>query len=245
MNRSTSDTNQTWILWELPLIRLKVRLIVRSGSRLLADISTVWEENKMQGPNYWPSSFDLKSEAAPYYAEALSLGRRLIRLFALALNAPEQYFDNMFRTPGAMLRLIHYPPQEPDDPTTLGIGAHQDIECFTILCQGDEDGLQICNSEGEWIEAPAIKDTFVVNVGDMMSRWSNDEFTSTLHRVINKSGRERYSIPFFFGPSYETMIEPLTFSASGADQGKPHYQPVQAGEYVWQRLAKQKLDGSY
>lgn len=199
----------------------------------------------MQGPNYWPSAFDLQSEVAPYYSEMLTLGRRLIRLFALALNAPEDYFDAMFRTPGAMLRLIHYPPQEPNDPDQLGIGAHQDIECFTILCQGDEDGLQVLNSEGEWIEAPAMKGTFVVNVADMLSRWSNDEFISTLHRVINKSGGERYSIPFFFGPSYETVVEPLTFSASSVERKAPKYEPIQAGDYVWKRLAIQKLDGSY
>lgn len=199
----------------------------------------------MQGPNFWPSSYDLRTEVAPYYSSALTLGRLIVQLFGSALNAPENYFDKMFRAPGATMRLLHYPPQEADDPNTLGIGAHQDIECFTILCQDGNAGLQILNSEGEWIEAEPIKGTFVVNVGDMMSRWSNDEFSSTLHRVINKTGKERYSIPFFFGPNFDTMIEPLTFSASGAESKEPHYEPVQAGDYIWKRLDVQKLKGSY
>lgn len=206
-----------------------------------SDYDTAWGENAMQGPNYWPSLPGFKEKVSPYYAECTTLARRIISLFASALGAPEAYFDAMFRIPGAMMRIIHYPPQQPDDIETLGIGAHQDIECFTILCQGEEAGLQILNGGGEWIEAPPIKGTFVVNIGDMMSRWSNDVFTSTLHRVINRTGRERYSVPFFFGPSYDTVIAPLPFRTCNGDGKGPHYEPVQAGDYVWKRLAKQKI----
>ncbi|EOO01943.1 putative clavaminate synthase-like protein [Phaeoacremonium minimum UCRPA7] len=208
----------------------------------LDSIGEAWGDNLMQGPNYWPSMPGFKERVSPYYAECLTLGRRLIRLFASALGAPENYFDEMFRRPGAMMRLIHYPPQQPDDVNVLGISPHQDIECFTILCQGEEAGLQILNGKGEWIEAPPIKGTFVVNIGDMMSRWSNDVFTSTLHRVINKTGRERYTIPFFFGPSYDAVIAPLPFKTCNSDGKGPRYEPVQAGEYVWKRLADQKVD---
>lgn len=193
----------------------------------------------MSGPNAWPSVPGFKSTVAAYYAEVLTLARRLVRLFALVLQLPETYFDGMVRKPGAMGRLLHYPPQPPDDPLALGIGSHTDIECFTILAQDSQPALQILNVKGEWIEAPPIPGTFVVNIGDMLSRWSNDVFISTVHRVLNVTGKERYSIPFFFGPSYDTVIEPLE---TCREEGKAaNYEKVLAGDYVWRRLARSRL----
>jgi len=191
----------------------------------------------MSGPNAWPSSIPgLKATLATYYGHILTLARRLIRLFAQVLELPETYFDHMFKIPGAMCRILHYPPQPPSS-TTLGIGAHTDIECFTILCQGTQPALQILNTDGEWLAAPPITGTFVVNIGDMLSYWSNDLFISTVHRVLNITGEERYSIPFFMGPNYETLVEPLE---SCIKAGKKNYDSILAGDYVFRRLAKSR-----
>lgn len=194
---------------------------------------------RLQGPNAWPSQPGFKTAVSIYYGEVLTLARRLARLFAVVLELPPNFFDDMITTPGAMMRLIHYPPQDPKKEDALGIGAHTDIECFTILCQGTQPALQILNVEGAWIEAPPVPGTFVVNIGDLLARWSNDVFISTVHRVLNVTGHERYSIPFFFGPDYNTVIEPLRTCVDKEIGAK--YEPILAGEYVWRRLCKSRL----
>lgn len=194
----------------------------------------------MAGPNVWPQKVpELEISVKEYYSHVLNLARRLIKLFALALNLPEDYFNSMFETPGAIGRILHYFPQDPKEENIMGIGAHTDIECFTILHQGNVPALQVLNSSGEWIQAPPMEGTFVINIGDMLARWSNDVFISTVHRVSNITGRERYSIPVFIGTEYSTIIEPLPTCIG--EEG-PKYKPVKAGEYVYKRLAFSRLD---
>ncbi|KAH8647664.1 putative isopenicillin N synthetase [Xylariales sp. PMI_506] len=204
------------------------------------DLVAEWKENAMSGPNAWPDMLGFKDAVADYYAELLQLARKLIRLFAEVLLLPSNFFEDLISTPGAMGRLIHYPPQQASDPNALGIGAHTDIECFTILCQGDVPALQILNADGEWIQAPPVPGTFVVNIGDLLARWTNDRFISTVHRVWNITGRERYSIPFFFGVNYDATVKMLESCLEEGETSK--YEPVLAGDYVWQRLAVSRLD---
>lgn len=175
------------------------------------------------------------------------LGRKLIGILALALNLPETYFDDFVRTPGCLGRLLHYPAQPPD-AASLGIGAHADIECLTFLAQGsDLSCLQVLNKSGQWIEAPPIPGTLVVNLGDMLCRCSNNRFLSTVHRVINKTGMERYSVPVFFGfcrswqngrclnrdlitacEAYDAMIETAPTCLKEGEEVK--FPPISAGE---------------
>ncbi|EEB91799.1 hypothetical protein MPER_09787 [Moniliophthora perniciosa FA553] len=116
------------------------------------------------------------------------------------------------------MRILHYPNQESSiDDGVLGIGAHTDWECFTILWQ--EPGiqaLQVLNAQKEWIDAPPIPGTFVVNLGDQFARWTNDVFKSTIHRAINKSDSRRYSIPLFFGTDYDVKLERGTLTIQWA-----------------------------
>lgn len=190
----------------------------------------------MAGKNLWPTSVPAFTPAiTTYYGAVLQLARRLIRVFAVALNLSEDFFDGMFSPPGAFANLVHYPPQPPTDPS-IGISPHTDYECLTILCQSSQAGLQVLNPRGEWIAAPPIPGTFVVNIGDMLQRWSNNLFVSTAHRVINITGEERYSIPLFLGPNYDTMIAPLPTCLSA--ERPALYEPVQAGKYVFDRLAE-------
>ena len=133
--------------------------------------------------------------------------------------------------------IIYYPPQPPDlGASQFGVSAHTDYGCLTILSQDSNGGLQVRNRAGEWIAAPPIPGTFVINIGDLLARWTNDVFTSTPHRVINASGRPRYSIAVFFDPDYDTPIEALPACVKPGTA--PAYPPVSCGDYIVGRFDK-------
>lgn len=134
------------------------------------------------------------------------------------------------------MRLLHYPPQSGEvDKRIIGIGAHTDWECFTILWQ--EPGiqaLQVLNTSQEWIDAPPTEGTLVINLGDELARWTNDVFKSTVHRAINRSGARRYSIPLFFGTDYDVRLEPIPSCVSAERPAR--YDVITAGDYIKARL---------
>ncbi len=185
-----------------------------------------------QSGNLWPADLPGFYETLTEYSIAMrGLAHRIFGAFALALDLPETYFDQLASTPMSLVRLLHYPSQPgPFDETRMGTGAHTDHECFTILNQDSVQALQVRNHAGRWIDAPPIRGTFVVNVGDQMARWTNGAFASTLHRVANLSGKARYSIPCFIGANADAVIEALP-SCVGPDN-PPKFPPVIAGEYV-------------
>lgn len=193
-------------------------------------------------PNQWPDSNhegmnDFRQTLLTYHEEALTFGARIFQAFALALELPEDYFIPKITKPLAVARVLHYPPQEGKiDEKQIGIGAHSDYECFTILCTDEKAALQVLNAAGEWIEAPPVEGAFIVNVGDMMERWTNDYFKSTIHRAINRSGKQRYSIPLFFGTNPDVEIAVLESCQSASNP--PRYEPIQAGAYVEQRITE-------
>ncbi|KAK7464838.1 hypothetical protein VKT23_006044 [Stygiomarasmius scandens] len=195
----------------------------------------------MTGVNVWPPESDLpgfKEPVLAYYHAAVGLGRLLFPLFALALDLSEDFFEDKTTKSAAVMRLLHYPPQNAsaieEDGSVIGIGAHTDYECFTILWQDSVAALQVQNIAGKWIDAVPIPGTLVVNLGDQFARWTNDVFKSTLHRAINKSGEERYSIPLFFGTNYDVLLEPIPSCVSEDMPAK--YDVITAGEYVKSRL---------
>lgn len=192
------------------------------------------------GPNQWPDGLPgFRDALLDYHAAMLAFGSKVFSAFALALDLPADYFENRITKPMAHMRVLRYPSQEGViDEKQIGIGAHSDYECFTILSTDDVPALQVLNPAGEWIQAPPIPGAFIINVGDLMARWTNDYFQSTVHRAINSSGRERYSIPFFFGPSSKEMIEVLPSCQS--PERPPKYQPIPAGEYI-----KSRFDDTY
>lgn len=187
--------------------------------------------NLMYGPNVWPDRpADFESVVYRYFQAILALGQQIFRGFALALDLPENWFEDKIRKPMAQLRVLYYPPQQGEpDPRRLGVGAHTDYECFTILAQS-ERGLQVQNSAGEWIHAEPIPGTFVINIGDIMNRWTNGRFASTVHRVINRSGRKRFSLPFFFGADYDAVVECIPSCQGPAAPAK--YAPIRAGDWT-------------
>lgn len=184
------------------------------------------------GLNQWPAGEPvLQRIAEDYYAGVFELGQKLLEGFALALDLDRGFFRDLYRHPLVRARLVHYPPQRAgDNEGQFGAAPHTDWGCITVLWQDDVGGLQVRNRSGQWIDAPPIEGTFVINIGDMLERWSNDLFVSTPHRVVNSSGRERYSIPIFYDPDFETVVECLPNCSGPANP--PKYPRTVAGEYI-------------
>ncbi len=206
------------------------------GLDLPEDDPDVREGKLLMGPNIWPPALpEMKQVLDAYYAAVVGCGEQLLRAVAVALDKPEGFFLAKFRKPLARGSIIYYPPQPPDAATEqFGVSPHSDYGCLTLLWQDDNGGLQVLGKEGGWIDAPPIPDTFVINIGDLLARWTNDLFASTGHRVINRSGRERYSIALFYDPHFDTAIEVLdTCCAPGT---APRYAPTTCGAYILERF---------
>lgn len=190
----------------------------------------------LHGPNQWLADLPgFRETLSIYYDSLCDLGRILCRAFSLALGVDEDYFDARVDKPLAQLRLLHYPPQTGEvSEREIGAGAHTDYGCVAMLYQDAVGGLQIRNSAGGWIAAPPVPGAFVCNIGDMMARWTNDEFAATVHRVVNVSGRDRYSAVLFFDPNYDVEVACLE-SCRGPDN-PPRYAPTTSGEYLLGRF---------
>lgn len=207
------------------------------GNEFPSDDPAFLAGNKIHTGNVWPQHPPaFGKDVYDYYQAVVGLGHTLFRTFALAFGLPETWFEDKLDRTISNLRLIYYPPQEPtaDSAYEAGIGAHTDYECFTILYQTDH-GLEVRNPRGEWVAAPPIPGTFVINIGDMMQRWTNDYFVSTAHRVTNRTGRRRYSLPLFFCTGYDVVVRPLD-RCTGPDN-PPRYRPTKVGYWVEQRHA--------
>ena len=197
-----------------------------------ADDPDVVAGKPLIGVNQWPQGEEVwRGVLEDYYRTLFEVGQRVLEGFALALEAPRTYFRDLYKRPLVRTRLLHYPPQpEGSGEDQFGAAPHTDWGCMTLLWQDQVGGLQVRNRAGQWIDAPYIEGTFVVNIGDMLERWSNDLFVSTPHRVVNASGRERYSIPMFYDPDFDTAVECLP-NCSGTGN-PPKYPRTVAGEYI-------------
>jgi len=186
--------------------------------------------NRLLGPNFWPGEVSaFRERVSAYYAAVTALGRRILRGFLLALDLPENHFDYVLQKPPSQLRLIHY-PFNPDAADAPGIGAHTDYECFTIL-HATRPGLEVLNARNEWVDAPPVRDAFVINIGDLLEVLSNGRWVSTAHRV-RKVQEERYSAPLFFNLDYQAQIAPLPHL------GVARYPSVTAGEHLLAQTAQ-------
>ncbi|CAN5465970.1 oxidoreductase [soil metagenome] len=188
--------------------------------------------NPMLGPNAWPELPGFAEAVTAYYAAVLAVGDNLLWAFAIALGEdPDTFSRHATKTP-SQLRLVHY-PYNPDAEDALGIGAHSDYECFTLL-KPTAPGLEVLNGAGEWIDVPPIPGTYVVNIGDLLELWTNGAFVATSHRV-RKVKEERYSFPLFFNVDYDTEVKPLPqFVTAGA----PMRAPLRAGEHLFAQTAQ-------
>lgn len=196
--------------------------------------------NRMHGPNQWPAALpSFRVGVYSYFEAAVGLGRSLFRAFALAFDLPSDFFDPKITKPLAQGRAIYYPPTSPDaleDRDRWGVGAHCDYECFTILAQDDVGGLQVRNSAGQWVEATPVPRTLLINIGDMMARWTNGIYQSTPHRVLNRADRARYSLVLFYGANHDAIIECLPTCRDA--EHPPKFDPTTQGAWTEQQIAR-------
>ena len=188
--------------------------------------------NPMLGPNTWPELPGFAEAVTDYYEAIIEVGDRLLWAFAVALGEdPDVFSRHATKTP-SQLRLVHY-SYNPEAQDGLGIGAHTDYECFTLL-KPTAPGLEVLNGAGQWIDVPPVPGTFVVNIGDLLELWTNGAFVATSHRV-RKVVEERYSFPLFFNVDYDTEVKPLPQFASAGGKERP---PLRAGEHLFAQTAQ-------
>jgi len=181
-------------------------------------------------PTPYPELDGFKPAWDAYYAEMEALAARIMVAFAAALRLPDQFFSPHIKHPISALRALNYPATgEVAEADQQRAGAHTDYGTLTILLpQAGSSGLQVQRG-GEWIDVPAPEGAFVINIGDLMARWTNDAWVSTLHRVVAKPNQKaRKSLAYFHQPDWDVVIEPL--------DGSTGYDPVKSGPYLIQKF---------
>ena len=196
---------------------------------------SVTMENPFLGRNQWPVEIpEFKKSVYPFFEAGLQCGLDMMRAFALGMGLPEDSFLKTTDEPIARSSIIHYPPQSEDlGEEQFGVAPHTDYGCLTLLWQDQVGGLEVQNREGEWVTAHPIDNTLVVNVGDLLMRWTNEGFISTPHRVVNRKGQERYSMVIAWDPNFDTIVDPSIVCQNGA---LPLYSPLSCGDYVLSRF---------
>lgn len=187
------------------------------------------------GPNQWPDFIaGLRPALMDYFDACNRLGWALFRVFATALDLPSDRFIGSIDKPMTRCSIIYYPPQDIDaGADQFGVAPHTDFGALTLLRQDHVGGLQVRDRAGDWVTAHPIEGTIVVNVGDLLARWTNDRFASTPHRVVNTSGRERFSLVAAVDPNFETDMTPIVGPGESA-----RYEPITCGEYLVWRFGK-------
>ena len=191
-------------------------------------------------PNLWPAELpEMEGTYTAYYREVDRLAVELMRIFALALGLDEDYFDPTIDRTISRIRVRNYPALDHDpEPGQLRAGAHSDYGTLTILLAEDRPGgLQVANASGGWVDVPIVPGCFIVNIGDLMARWTNDRWVSTLHRVGNPPADQyarsrRQSVVYFHNPNYDALITAIpTCVPPGAE---PIYEPITSGDHLRQ-----------
>ena len=192
---------------------------------------------EVHGPNQWPDIAGFRADVEAYEAAMRAFCMRLLRPMCRALGLPAEWMDPHFARPTTFVRLLHYPPQPPDSPDdAFGSAPHTDYGFLTVLCQDSAGGLEVRRRDGTWLKAPPVPGTWVVNVADMLSRWTNGRWQSTPHRVKNLSGGDRFSCPYFFDMDMDAIVECVPTCADAANP--PRFPPVRYGDYLMERLDK-------
>jgi isopenicillin N synthase-like dioxygenase len=187
-------------------------------------------DHSLSGPNLWPvKDFDeFRRAADAWFDAAQQLARVLLGGFATSLGQDPGFFLQSSDRPLSRASYVYYPAQPArTDVHHFGVGPHTDFGVLTVLCQDHVGGLQIENTDGEWIDAPYIDDTLIVNVGDLLARWTNGTFRSASHRVMSPMSEDRLSLVLAFDPNPETSIDPRAlFPAADGPE------PITCGDYL-------------
>ena len=231
INKNTKkDLNETLIL-----------ALERAGDHPLVE-----QRTRFIGPNQWPEEIAGLREAMVAYQQAIvEFGRKILPIYAVALDLEPDYFDRFYTDPVVWSRNAHYPAVEAED-NQFGIAPHSDHSCLTLLPIAEVPGLQVLTPDGRWIDAKYVKGGIIVNTGEFLNRWTNGRFLPTPHRVIPPAA-DRYSIATFFNPDAGTIAAPLETCVSEDNPAK--YEPVALIDYLawyidtnYQRDASGKQD---
>ena len=194
-------------------------------------------DHSLRGPNQWPDQHlpEFRGHATEWFDSAHHLAECLLRGFAMSLDLDRDFFLRTSDRPLSRASFVYYPQQTGrTDDGRFGVGPHTDFGVLTVLSQDHVGGLQIENADGKWIHAPPIDDTLIVNVGDLLARWTNGAFRSAPHRVICPSGSDRLSLVLAFDPNPETVIDAGEICPDGADCAEP----VTCGDYLDWRFSR-------
>lgn len=208
------------------------------GLDLRADDPEIMAGAPFRSLNAWPREPGFRQAILAYFDACLTLGAHLHEAFALDLGLRADFFVDKFTRPMATLRLLHYPPAGEASGAAIGAGEHTDYGNLTLLATDGVGGLEMRTRAGEWIAAPVIPGAFIVNIGDCLMRWTNDIYVSTPHRVVNRGGRERYSIAFFLDPDPEALVVAIPGCVAAGQS--PRYAPIRAADHLKARLDASK-----
>lgn len=190
-------------------------------------------------PTPWPAQPGFRESLEACYFAMFGVAERVLEAMALHLGAAPDFFAKATRNTYSNMRVIHYPPRERiAEITDIGVQAHEDQGLITVLIQDMNGGLAVRGPEEAWLPVVPNPDAAVVNVAKLMTRWTNGRFKSALHRVVNTSGRERYSIPLFVHPDFRQVIDARDLAAPGTEID---FEPIVAGETVYANFARQRL----
>jgi len=185
----------------------------------------------LYGPNIWPVEFPhFQTQLYGVYLEFQKLAVEIFNLFAVGLKLPADFFTDLIEKPASVMNVNYYPAHSPNENTNSGIGAHSDYEAFAMLWQDGVAGLEIETRDNMWKHVEPVPGTLVINIGDLMARWTNDRFRATRHRVINISGKERVSMACFGNTNFHAPIECIPSCCSPSNPAR--YAPTTAGEYL-------------
>ena len=185
---------------------------------------------RLLAPNQWPEFLpEMRAKLMRYFFGMQECGQQILQALAVGLGIESDYFHSHFDKPVSRGALIYYPPQAADR-NGFGSAPHSDYGTLTLLAQDAIGGLQVRAKSGEWVSAAPIPGTFVVNVGDLLARWSNNRLESTPHRVVNTAARARYSIAMFIDPNWDAVIKPAVRAGE-----TPGHAPVRCADYIRER----------
>lgn len=193
-------------------------------------------KNRFLGRNLWPESPELEPLCLAYTEQVHGLAKHLLHAFALGMGVPADTFLAGSDAPISRTSMVYYPPQPKDmGSEQFGVAPHTDFGVLTLLRQDDVGGLQVQGLDGQWLTAKPIEDTLIINVGDLLERWSNGHYRSTPHRVVNASGRERLSLVVAYDPAYDTPIDASVALEPGEALKSD---PIRCGDYLTWRFEK-------
>lgn len=223
--------------------------LARGGAKMQDDAkpdlkeSFIWgwaggtaDGHALRGDNRWPGILpELEAVSTAYFDAAHDVAHHLMQGFALGLNLPRDFFLRTADRPLSRASYVYYPAQPSDlGADQFGVGPHTDFGVLTVLCQDDVGGLQVQGLDGEWVHAPPVPGSLIVNVADLLSRWTGGAYKSTPHRVVNTSGRERLSLVLAWDPNPETLIDAGAVPGAGPVKEAP----ITCGDYLLWRFGK-------